>query len=628
VKALAWSCFAATAVLGVVHGVLVLTGTAGLVGPDTGLNSFPIITAGCVLGALVGAMVATRHPRNPVGWLLLAGQLGTGIGLVANAYAHRVLHDGELGPRLAGQLAVVVDSALGATWALSILAAVFLLFPDGSLPSARWRPVLWALPVPNVGAVLSTVLFVRTDTITGIGDGWAAVSTSVELDPIVPLAGVTAAVLSALLLLLSVMAMAQRTWRARGELRQQMRWLTTAAGALVAGLVLAQLGWLGGEVAQVWGLVPLFVAYAGVPVAAGVAILRYRLYDIDIVINRAVVGAVVVTFVTVGYVVVVVSLGAVVGGRAGDGYWESVVATALVALAFQPLRRGVQRLGDRAVHGRRAAPYQALADLSRRLARAVSPDQVLPGVADAAGAQPGRPHRHGPAGCGRGRRRGRPLARRRHTDRRRAHRAGAARRAGARRDRGDPAGRAPAVEGRPDAAPRPRHPGRTGHAQRPARGAATRGGGSGGRAGRRAGGLPAAAARRPGVRTAAAEAGDQHGGAPAPDPHPPLLAPPSAVTERCLDDAVGLVNQALEAPRDIARGVFPPILAHKGLGAALRLYAGRSGGRVELVVPPRAQAARFAPHIEAVTYFCAVETVRGLGGAARIHLDVDGGPSS
>lgn len=383
VSRIAWSSFAATATFGVVHGVLVLTGTAGLFSPATGLNSFPIITGGCVLGALVGATVATRQPRNPIGWLFLVGQLGTSIGLVANAYAHRVLQDGELGPRPVGQLAVVVDSALGATWAVTILAAAFLLFPDGSLPSARWRPVLWALPVPNIAAVLSTVLFVRVDTITGIGDGWAAVASSVELSPVVPVVGAGSAVLGALLLLLSVVAMGLRTWRARGERRQQMRWLTTAASALVAGVVLALLGWLGGEVGQVWALVPLFVAYAGVPVAAGVAILRYRLYDIDVVINRAVVGAVVVTFVTIGYVVVVVSLGTLAGGRTGDRYWESVVATAVVALAFQPLRRGVQRLGDRAVYGRRAAPYQALTDLSRRLARAVSPDQILPGVAEA-----------------------------------------------------------------------------------------------------------------------------------------------------------------------------------------------------------------------------------------------------
>ena len=161
----------------------------------------------------------------------------------------------------------------------------------------------------------------------------------------------------------------------------------------MAGFALAVLVGLGGVgAAQIWGVAPLFVAYAWVPVAAGVAILRYRLYDIDVVLNRAVVGAAVVGFVTVGYVVVVVLLGALLGGQGADRYWPSLVATALVALAFQPLRRGVARLGDRAVHGRRAAPYQALADLSHRLARAVSLDQILPGVAEAAGRSLGAGH--------------------------------------------------------------------------------------------------------------------------------------------------------------------------------------------------------------------------------------------
>src|SRR5215217_9365882 len=73
--------FIATAALAAAHGVLVVTGSVELVDPEAGLNSFPIITVGCVLGALIGALVATRQPRNPIGWLFLGGQLGTGVGL-------------------------------------------------------------------------------------------------------------------------------------------------------------------------------------------------------------------------------------------------------------------------------------------------------------------------------------------------------------------------------------------------------------------------------------------------------------------------------------------------------------------------------------------------------------------
>ena len=327
--------FAATAVLATAHGVLVVSGSTRLIHPEAGLNSFPIITLGCVLGALVGAIVATRQPRNPIGWLFLVGQLGTGIGLVSQAYASRVLQDGALGPPVAGQSRPWWHRPLGASWALAVLAAVFLLFPEGSLPSPRWRAVLFALPLPQVAVLVGTVLVVPLDSITRAD----------ELSPLVSIVGVASTVVSVLLLLLSLVALVLRLRRSRGEQRQQLRWLTAAAFALVAGFVLANLVGLGSGPGRVWGVLPLFVAYACLPVAAGVAILRYRLYDIDLVINRAVVGAVVVVFVIFGYVIAVVLLGALVGGQVSGDYWVSVVATALVALAFQPLRRRVQRLG-------------------------------------------------------------------------------------------------------------------------------------------------------------------------------------------------------------------------------------------------------------------------------------------
>ena len=504
-KRLAWSMFTATAALATAQGVLVLSGSVGLVDPEAGLNSFPIITLGCVLGALIGALIATRQPRNPIGWLFLAGQLGTAVGLVSQAYAVRVLQDGALGPPLAGQLATVVASALGASWALSVLAAVFLLFPDGSLPSRRWRAVLWALPVPQVALVLSTVIVVPIDSITRADD----------LSPLVTTVGAVSTLVSVVLLLLSLVALVQRLRRSRGEQRQQLRWLTAAAFALVAGFVLANLAGLGSGEARVWAVVPLFVAYVSVPVAAGVAILRYRLYDIDLVINRAVVGAAVVIFVTVGYVTAVVLLGALVGGRVSEQYWASVVATALVALAFQPLRRGVQRLGDRVVYGHRAAPYQALAELCRRLAQAVSLEQVLPGVAEVSGRSigaayatvrlavaggddvvahwPTQPTLVGPASS------------------EHSQQVGEGRRA-TRRDYGAHAGGAAGLRDGQDAARRHRHPGRAGDAQCPARGAAASPGGSGARSDRGARGLPPAAAGRPGVPAPAIDPSSQRGG--------------------------------------------------------------------------------------------------------------------
>jgi signal transduction histidine kinase len=613
--------FTATAALATAQGVLVLSGPVGLVHPEAGLNSFPIITVGCVLGALIGALIAARQPRNPIGWLFLAGQLGTAIGLVSQAYAVQVLQDGVLGPPLAGQLATVVASALGASWALSVLAAVFLLFPDGSLPSRRWRPVLWGLPVPQVAIILSTILVVPIDSITRAD----------ELSPLVSTVGVASAFVSIGLLMLSLVALVQRLRRSRGEQRQQLRWLTAAAFALVAGFVLANLAGLGSGEARVWAVVPLFVAYVSVPVAAGVAILRYRLYDIDLVINRAVVGAVVVIFVTVGYVTAVVLLGALVGGRVSEQYWASVVATALVALAFQPLRRGVQRLGDRVVYGHRAAPYQALADLCRRLAQAISLEQVLPGVAEVSGRSigaasatvrlavaggddvvshwPTQPTLVGPAsskysqqvweGAVRlGEITVRMPAGRQVSGMDRKLLADIATQAGLGMRNAQLAAqlRVQVDQARAQTEELEASRLRLLAAQASQRQRLTRA--------VSAEVLPHLAQLRVGLAQAAA-------------------ATQPAGTSRFLDAAMETTNRALEALRYIARGVFPPLLARKGLTAALRQYAARADGRVALTISPPARAARLPSHLEAVTYFCAVETVRELGGSAVVELGQD-----
>lgn len=612
---LAWSMFAATAALAVAHGVLVLSGSGGLVDADAGLNAFPLITIGSVLGALVGALIATRLPRNPIGWLFLVGQLGTGVGLVCQAYAFRVLEDGE-GPRLAGQVATVVSSALGANWALTMLAAVFLLFPDGSLPSKAWRAALWMLPVPQVVAILSTVLLVPIDSITS----------SVELNPLVTAIGAAAGIVNVLLLLLSVLALVLRLRRARGEQRQQLRWLTTAAFALVAGFVLAQVISLAPDDAQVWSVVPLFVAYAGVPVAAGLAILKYRLYDIDLVINRAVVAAVALTFVTGGYVFAVALLGTVVGGQVSEHYLASVIATALVALAFQPLRSGMQRIGNRVAYGRRAAPYQALADLCHHLSRAVSLDQIMPGVAEVAGRGVGAEH----------------------TTVRLA------------------------VAGADDLVaywPNPGGSARIAHSEPVWHDAR--------QLGEISVSMPAGQQLSKADRTLLTDLAAQAGlglrnaqlaarlqarvdqtGAQAEEldaswrrllaaqesqrqrltravtievlPHLERIrhqlaragADPAAAGSS-LDEATKATSLALAALRDVARGIYPATLARSGVAAALGLYAAHAGGRVLVTSSPAAERARFDSHIEAAAYFCAVETVRGFGGSALLEVGLE-----
>ena len=186
------------------------------------------------------------------------------------------------------------------------------------------------------------------------------------------------------LVLACVAALLLRLRRARGDERRQLRWFVTAAALLaVAATIHAAGTFLYGE-AQPWGQAAVALGGAAVPVAAGVAIFKYRLYDIDLIINRAVVLLALATFITGGYVLVVAGVGQVLGARWASSDWSALVATAVVALAFQPLRRRLQRLADQLVYGPRAAPYEVLARFSARIAGALQPEEVLPRMAEAA----------------------------------------------------------------------------------------------------------------------------------------------------------------------------------------------------------------------------------------------------
>jgi signal transduction histidine kinase len=141
---------------------------------------------------------------------------------------------------------------------------------------------------------------------------------------------------------------------------------------------------LQGEAGTWLAALPLRLAQLAVPLCVAVAVLRHRLLEIDLIVNKALVLALATGLVAVGYVFVVVIVGLAVGGGTG-GFWPSLLATAIMALAFQPLRRRVIRVADRLAFGAAAVPYEELADFSRRLGDSLDPSDLLPAVADAAG---------------------------------------------------------------------------------------------------------------------------------------------------------------------------------------------------------------------------------------------------
>ena len=338
-------------------------------------QAFPVITLAIVLGAVVGAAIVQRHPRHRIGWLFCLGQAGAAVGLAAQALAHIADRWGSDAAPPIREAAVVVAHVFGATYAFSLLGLLLVLSPDGRLAARRWWSVVGLL---LVGFLLSELAFLLSPDQAGSrfrvgGPLLLVLDVGAQLTITAGLAG-------------AVLALWSRLLRARGEERQQLRWINAAGGMLAVTLLVLVADNIarGGNVDARWFLAGLvYLGYLAVPVATGLAVLRHRLYDIDIIIGQAVRLAVLVVFVTVGYVASVVAIGYVLGRWAG-ALWPSLAAYAIVALAFQPLRRRIDRFADRVVYGRRAGPYENLADLSRELqATGRSEEEALSLVAEA-----------------------------------------------------------------------------------------------------------------------------------------------------------------------------------------------------------------------------------------------------
>ena len=330
---------------------------------------------------LTGLLVALRRPRNPLGWMLLA--IGAIFALGTTAY---------------GRYSVLVDPLPFGTWALAFdqwtwvpavgLLGTFtlLLFPDGHLPSPRWR---W------LGRLITATLVISSAAILFSTDP-IQVAEHVHIDnPFsIPAVSPVADALQLAFLLIPVCIIASaaslvvRFRRSGGVERQQVKWLAFAGGA-VATLYLfvmfvslaypesgTQPGWL--SALQVYTV----YTFALIPIAIGVAVLRYRLWDIDLVISKTVVAGLLVAFITLVYVALVVGLGALIGNPHDPTL--SIAATALVALLFGPVRERVRRFANRLVYGKRATPYEVMAGFAQRVSGSVSIEDVLPEMAEIA----------------------------------------------------------------------------------------------------------------------------------------------------------------------------------------------------------------------------------------------------
>lgn len=330
-----------------------------------------VAAVGFITGfATVGALLRWKRPANPIGWLLSASGLSYAVGSLGGLLLQFP------GTRAWGYW-------LGWTWLFGVGFVVFvvLLFPTGSLPSDRWRPVAWAATAAMAGWVLGNTF------------APAPVDGSLPHNPIgmgrpaghvMQVLGGVSGLLVAATGLAAIVSLVFRYRRARTVEREQLKWLVYAGGvilvALIAEVPIEQILGPGNAASNLQDIM-VSGSIALVPIAIGIAVFGYHLYDIDVVINKTLVYGSLAVFITGVYVAIVVGIGSLAQRGARPSLALSIAATAVVAIAFQPVREWVQHIANRLVYGQRTTPYEVLADFAGRMAGAYAAEELLPRMA-------------------------------------------------------------------------------------------------------------------------------------------------------------------------------------------------------------------------------------------------------
>jgi signal transduction histidine kinase len=329
-------------------------------------EQIPYVIAFAMFG-LVGALIVSRDRRNTIGLLLLYASFVTVLSFLGGEILSNATSNGRT-----GWWVVVCGLLSGFGWVLGITAAVFLLpllFPDGHLPSQRWRPFLWFIGV--FLALLTIVLTLGERTLTGSTEAHG-IANPIYVDAIgrLPNLDLLIAILFPGMFAASVLSLVLRFRRSTGVERQQIKWV-------VFGLVAALIGVVGSDFMgeTTMGAVVGGGGFLMFPVSVGVAVLRFHLYDLDVVVRKAVLYAAIAVFATLVYLGVVVGIGTWFGR---DDSFLTMVAAVVVAVTFQPVQRRLARFGNRLVYGRRATPYEVLSEFSERVGGAYSDEDVLP----------------------------------------------------------------------------------------------------------------------------------------------------------------------------------------------------------------------------------------------------------
>ncbi len=347
---LAWSlCGIALALISLTLLLIILGWSTPLPGGWTPWRDQAVSLVGVIGAPILGGLIASRRPRNPYGWLWLGFALGLTLQQLSGAYSAYalVVEPGTLlAPKTISQLL-----GLGGPVALSLAPFLLLLFPTGRLPSRRWRILAWILIMSEVVFLALSIFFGSPDQVGG----------SITVITFVVVSMIFATVV------LSALSLVVRYRQASGVERQQLKWFALAAVLVVSNLVGILLGLdrlLGGALSNVLEA----AANTGLYVAVGFAILKHRLYDIDVIINRTLVyGALTLSLVMV-YIGCVVSLQYVFRALTGGNSQLVIVASTLaIAALFNPLRRRIQSFIDRRFYRKKYDAAKTLEAFNARL---------------------------------------------------------------------------------------------------------------------------------------------------------------------------------------------------------------------------------------------------------------------
>ena len=361
---LAWSLVVLSVAL--LLGGIALARTAGsgaavelTYGSAAELDSAILNLATVLTFSVVGAIIASRHPRNAIGWIFCGMGLVVGLNVLAHGYVESWLAGGS-GIRSLAETAAWFSSWSWTLWIYVPTTFLLLLFPDGRLPSPRWRPVAWC-------AVLGLIGFLAGYTLNpGPLEDFPQIVNPYGVDsPVLEAVGVAGAILAGASMVASAVSLIVRTRRARRTQRQQIKWLAYG-GTLLVGAVFAS------GVISIWspnvGIAVVIVSLLGVPIFTGIAIARYRLYDIDVVINRTLVyGSLTATLVALYFGGIVVLQRVFVTLTGQQSTLAVVASTLLIAALFTPLRRRIQFFIDRRFYRKKYDAARTLEAFSAKL---------------------------------------------------------------------------------------------------------------------------------------------------------------------------------------------------------------------------------------------------------------------